>query len=90
MRDVGPNQTARLQLAFNLVLGRNAKPAELSVMARVLDDFHQQFSGNKDAAVKFLAQGDSPKDETFPPEELAAYASLASLILNLDEAITKE
>ncbi len=90
LRDGGPSQTARLQLAYNLVLGRNAKPAELSVMAGVLDTFHQQFAGNKDAAVKFLAQGDSPKDETFPPEELAAYASLASLVLNLDEAITKE
>ena len=84
------DQTGRLRFAFEQVLGRVPKAAELTVLARVLDDFKRQFAGRKDAAVKFLEQGDSPRDEHFAPEELAAYASVASLILNLDEAITKE
>ena len=86
----GKDEAGRLKLAYNVVLGRDPKPKEATVLARALGDFRRQFAGKPDAAVKFLAQGDSTRDERFPPEELAAYASLASLVLNLDEAVTKE
>ncbi len=39
---------------------------------------------------RYLAQGESPSDEKLDASELAAYTALASLILNLDETITKE
>jgi hypothetical protein len=32
----------------------------------------------------------SARNENLDPEELASYSGLASVILNLDEAITKE
>ena len=86
----GKEEAGRLRLAFNVVLGRDPKPKEAAVLVRALGDFRRQFAGKPDAAVKFLAQGDSARDDRFPPEELAAYASLASLVLNLDEAVTKE
>jgi hypothetical protein len=31
--------------------------------------------------------GDSPADPSLGPQELASYASVASLMLNLDEAV---
>ena len=37
----------------------------------------------------FLSVGASKTDGTFNTEELAAYSSVASLILNLDETITR-
>ena len=39
---------------------------------------------------RYLSQGESPRDEELDVSELAAYATVASLILNLDETITKE
>ena len=43
-----------------------------------------------EAARKYLSQGESPRDEELDVSELAAYSTLASLILNMDETITKE
>jgi hypothetical protein len=34
--------------------------------------------------------GESPRDPTLDVKELAAYTSIASLILNLDNTISKE
>ena len=41
-------------------------------------------------AAEFLKQGESPRDKSISPADLAAYTGVASLILNLDEAVTKE
>jgi len=65
-------------------------PAEQQVL---LDDFHfhrDYFSTGAKRADEFLDQGDSPPDPALNRPELAAYASVASVILNLDETITKE
>jgi hypothetical protein len=42
------------------------------------------------AAVAYLKQGESARDAALDPAELAAASAVASLILNLDEAVTKE
>ena len=52
-------------------------------------------SGRLPAAIprrrrSYLSQGESPRDEKLDASELAAYTTVASLILNLDETITKE
>jgi hypothetical protein len=43
-----------------------------------------------EAARKLLSVGERPRDPSLDVAELAAYAGMASLILNLDEVITKE
>ena len=48
------------------------------------------FVKDPDAAVQFLNEGESERDESLDGVTLAAYSSVASLLLNLDEAITKE
>jgi hypothetical protein len=50
----------------------------------------EQYRSDQEAASKLIAVGDSPPDPSLDPAELAAYTGLASLILNLDEVITKE
>ena len=40
--------------------------------------------------MRLLRVGESPADRTLDPVELAAYTAVASVILNLDEAITKD
>jgi hypothetical protein len=39
---------------------------------------------------QFLSQGESPADPSLDRRELGAYAAVASLLLNLDEVVTKE
>ena len=38
----------------------------------------------------FLSQGDSRPDPSLDRRELAAFASVASMLLNLDEMVTKQ
>ncbi len=86
--DVTP--TARLQQAYRLVLGRDPRTQEMTVLQRTLARFENQYRDDPKAAEEFLKQGDSPRDPRHAPAELAAYAAVASLVLNLDEAVTKE
>jgi hypothetical protein len=42
------------------------------------------------SAEKLLAAGESPRDPSIGAAELAAYTTAASVILNLDEVITRQ
>ena len=64
--------------------------AELEVLATALKRHQEHYRQQPKAAVELLAVGESPRDEKIDPVELAAYATVANLILNLDETITKE
>jgi hypothetical protein len=48
------------------------------------------FQSDPAAAIRYLAQGEAPRDEKLDAHELAAYSAVASMILNLDIAVTKE
>jgi hypothetical protein len=60
----------------------------------VLLENHQSqfeyFRGDPREAEKLLAVGEKRNSPKFDTAELAAYAATASLILNLDEVITKQ
>jgi len=86
----GRDPSSRLALGFRTALARDARPEELRPVEQALDRFLQHYRVNEKAAIEFLAQGDAPRNPKLPPAELAAYASVASLILNLDETVTKE
>ena len=47
------------------------------------------FRAEQAAALRLLAVGESPRDESLDATELAAYASLANAVLGTDEAITR-
>ena len=48
------------------------------------------YKTNPDAAAKLLRVGESKRDAKLAAAELAAYASVCGLIMNLDEVVTKE
>jgi hypothetical protein len=90
MREAGPTPEDRLRLAFRLVLIRSPKPAELHVL---LDDWQghlARFRAEPEAARALISMGESPRDGQLAEDELAACTAVAGLILNLDEAITKQ
>jgi len=71
------------------VLARYPTAAELAVLENDLR-FHSNNFSDSAKANQYLRQGESPADARLNPRDLAAYASTASLILNLDETVTKE
>lgn len=80
----------RVTLMFRRALAR--VPAEIE-MERLLKSFQSQldhFRAEPEAAKRLLAIGEKRNDPKLDVAELAACAMTASLILNLDEAITKQ
>ena len=90
MTDGGATPAARIGYGYALLLARRPAPRQAEVLARAFDQFAAEFRGNPKSAASLLKTGDSPVRDGLDPVELAAYASVASLMLNMDEAITKE
>jgi hypothetical protein len=64
-------------------------PQEVAVLQRVYHAQRQRFAGDRAAALKLLTTGESPWDERFDPIELVAWTMAASVVLNLDEVVTR-
>jgi len=89
LEEGGATPDSRLRYGFRLALARYPTTAELAVLHNNLQ-YHLDYFSNPAKAQQFLKQGEAPADPKLKPRDLAAYASAASLILNLDETITKE
>jgi hypothetical protein len=89
MREGGDNPAQRVAYAFELATARPVSEAELPVLVRVFEENLADFGQDHEAAMALLAVGDFPRDPSLPPVELAAYTTVANLILNLDETISK-
>jgi len=81
---------ARLEHAFRLATARRPGAMEKQVLAASLSRLRTQYAGDKEAASKLLAVGESKRNETLDPAGHAAWTGLCSLLLNLDEVVTKE
>ncbi|MBM3800805.1 MAG: DUF1553 domain-containing protein [Acidimicrobiia bacterium] len=88
----GPaSSDGRLALAFQLATGRAPKSQEQKVLLAGFERHSSEYRSNPKAALDLLANsGEFPFDERLDVCELAAFTTQASLILNLDEIVTKE
>jgi hypothetical protein len=82
--------SARIDAAFGRVLSRSATAEERKILLASVSRLRAEFSGDRDAAAEFIANGASQPNGTFEIADLAAYTALCLAILNLDEALTKE
>jgi hypothetical protein len=59
-------------------------------LGRTLDRFRAKYETNPISAKSIINHGDSAVDGVFSAPELAAWTTIGSLLLNLDETITKD
>ncbi|MBI1904221.1 MAG: PSD1 domain-containing protein [Planctomycetia bacterium] len=90
MLEGGSSPAQRLTYGFRLATARRPEPMELDVLNKVFADQLAHYQGHKEEAAKLLSVGESKIADPLDPAEHAAYTMLANLILNLDEAVTKE
>jgi hypothetical protein len=90
MKEGGATAESRVAYAFRLATGRLPGAAERALLLDFLAFQRDEFRARPEDAVTFLAQGERARDAKLDATELAAYATLSSFILNLDETITKE
>ncbi len=86
----GSTPVGRLNWAFRTAASRQPGEKELQVLLKNLSKQKKYFTRNPQEASRLLTFGEKRNDIKIDPVELAAYSAVASLILNLDETITKQ
>ena len=90
LEEGGSTPLARVAYGFRLVTARWPRTSEQTALVEALVRFEEDFRSRPQEALDYLSAGASAPNENLDAQELASYAGLASVILNLDEAITKE
>ena len=79
----------RMRLAFRRTVARKPKSAELLYLMRVLEEESEQLKDDEGKARKIAGLSEEQSAEGGSAQELAAWTILCSLLLNLDETVTK-
>lgn len=90
LREAGATPEARIDYAFRRVLARKPLPREIAVLRKAVDQQIGVYRADPKSADKLLEIGASKPDASIAAPELAAWTNVMAMVLNLDEAITKE
>jgi len=86
----GADDAARLAWGFRTVTAREPTTEELSMLRDLLDQQQRDFAAGDSAPQALLSAGAAERSaRDVSDDKLAAYASVGSLLLNLDEAINR-
>jgi hypothetical protein len=86
----GTNEKNRIAYAFRLATARKPSGKETGVLRKLLETELAGFTKNPQAAAKLLDVGESTRDKGLNAVELAAWTTVTSVILNLDETVTRQ
>jgi hypothetical protein len=90
MKDVGTSPADRIAAAFKRLTARPPTPDELRILLAGFQRELDRFTKQPADAAKLLAVGATPPDPKLNAPELAAYTLTTSIILNLDETVTRQ
>ena len=85
----GTETNSRLRYGYRLLLDRAPAPEEAIAVTRLLNKYEKFYTANRAKAVAYLDQGEAPMNRKLDRAELAAWTGVASLLLNLDETVTR-
>jgi hypothetical protein len=89
LREGGETTPERIAWGVLAATAREPEPADAATLLALFEAQHAAFAKDRAAALKLLSVGDSPRDEKLDVAEHAALTTVARVILNLDETITK-
>jgi hypothetical protein len=90
IKEGGATDTERLEWGFRVATARLPGANEEEILLDTLKRYEDRYQTHPADAAKLLAHGEHPLDASIPEPQLAAYSAVASMILNLDETITRE
>jgi len=90
MKEGGTTPPARINFAFRAATARQPTLAERTILLDAFAQEREDYAKDPEAARKYVSHGESPVDARLNVSELAAYTSVASLILNLNQTVMKE
>ncbi|MEQ1829307.1 MAG: DUF1553 domain-containing protein, partial [Pirellula sp.] len=80
----------RIDAGFQRCVSRTASPEEQFILEQVLETAVRRFVASPPSARALNAIGATPPDGSIDPIELASWTIVASMLLNLDETISKK
>ena len=80
----------RLATAFRMATARDPSTTEQRTLKAALEKYRSHFANDRDAALKVASVGESKRNYQLDSVEHASWATIGLMLLNLDEAITKE
>jgi hypothetical protein len=86
----GKDDKSRVIYAFRLATARRPTGKEIGVLRDLLAGRRKSFAADRRSAVRLIDLGESGRDTRLDAAELAAWTTVASVILNLDETITRQ
>ena len=88
--DEESTDTKRLQTMWRSATGRVALDHELAILEARLNKLRAYYSVHADEAMGLIQVGESKANPKLDTGELAAWTCIASIVLNLDETLSKE
>jgi mono/diheme cytochrome c family protein len=89
IREGGPTPPQRLQFAYETAVGRPPQPAEARLLVVLFEKHRKHYASDEKSARALVEAGQSKPPGDIPAAELAACTSVARIILNLHETITR-
>ena len=89
IREGGPSPVDRIEWAYRETLGRRPLPDELQLVTTLYTKHLDDYGSDERAAKALGAVGERSTQEDIHPSELAAWTSVARVLFNLHEGITR-
>jgi len=89
MMSASKNAEERMQHGFRLVTSRLPNQEEKAVLQALFQERFDLYTRDRKSAQAVLSVGDSNQNANLPKPELAAWTTVARVLLNLSETITK-
>ena len=89
VREGGGTPIEKINWAYRLALSRLPQTKELEIMSQLYEKHKSEYTENPDVANTLAAIGEAPATQGIEPIELASWTSVARVILNLHEMITR-
>lgn len=89
LREGGADTRSRARFAFELVTCRAAGAEELETLCKAYERERARFEADPQAAAAYLSIGEAGRDTTLSVVDHAAWTSVANLLLNLSETVTR-
>ena len=90
MQQVDDGIESRLTRMFRLATARKPNTQELQVLMKGWQHYLNEFQQRPEDAQRLVSTGEFGTDAGLEPVQLAAYTAVASMVLNLDEVVTKQ
>jgi hypothetical protein len=90
MKEGGDSPADRIAWGHKLILAREPDDRVIEILTSGYSDHISRYESDTESAKALIAVGKSPPDNSLDPAELAAFTNVASVLMNLDETVTKE